>query len=760
MGELFNIQMETDESEWTSKTVGAGQSLARSTSAGQEGSVAGARLVMATQNAAYFKKSFTAIATTDFRFKVAFSDFAALTMATGNTYEAARVRNLGDVGTKFWLEVNDNSGTTRVRTGMFDDNSSTVNGSYVNWPGSPPAWVELHCHKATGASNNDGYLDLYFEDTLVDHKTGLDIYTSFNFDTLLVGGVAGIDAGTSGTLDFDNVVANDDGSAIGSLVPPTTAPVADAGADEVGTFGTPVNKTDMGGSDVDTDIISALLESAEGTLITVNVGGSGATVTDNGTDSVLIEGDQTQVLAALADVDFSFADPGWDSPWSTPPVVSVAEVITLTLTDSGALEDVDTFTLSWAKAAGDDTVSIVTSGLTLAQLNAWLQAVLYDPITDSLDAQAAYLEVTSDSPATDSKIVPIAIQDIANTPPIADAGPDQAVLVGVAVQLDGSGSNDADGDALTYLWTIVQAPEGSTAAFSDATLINPTITPDLPGVYLLALFVNDGTETSDGDQIQLTVSLSPEDAPLVADALDATFFPKSRVPLVKGDKRQTDGTVVPSLDLVWKYPKDLYDIAVDWSGKHVLPGGATAAAAVDVTITDPSLGSPNDVTSTILSSEAVDALVSIGTVQSGTIGKAYTVRHRTTFDNGRFLNKYVTLQIHNPRSAPHQLFKYPDEEFDVPLLWTGRAPRGATAFGALVVKAYDASDVDVTDDYIVLIDGDSGKAVGTLSEKGFSVARITGGVGGEQILLEFAQSFDNLRTFHEYALLTVRIPPA
>ena len=36
-----------------------------------------------------------------------------------------------------------------------------------------------------------------------------------------------------------------------------------------------------------------------------------------------------------------------------------------------------------------------------------------------------------------------------NTPPLASAGPDQTVYVGDTVQLDGSGSSDADGDPFT-----------------------------------------------------------------------------------------------------------------------------------------------------------------------------------------------------------------------------------------------------------------------------------------------------------------------
>ncbi len=49
--------------------------------------------------------------------------------------------------------------------------------------------------------------------------------------------------------------------------------------------------------------------------------------------------------------------------------------------------------------------------------------------------------------------------------PVADAGPDQSVTTGATVTLDGSGSTDADGDSLTYSWSLTSVPTGTALLF-------------------------------------------------------------------------------------------------------------------------------------------------------------------------------------------------------------------------------------------------------------------------------------------------------
>lgn len=96
-----------------------------------------------------------------------------------------------------------------------------------------------------------------------------------------------------------------------------------------------------------------------------------------------------------------------------------------------------------------------------------------------------------------------------NTPPVADAGSDQAVIyVGSTIQLDGTQSYDIEGDTITYNWAVLSKPEGSTAELSDVTSPNPTFLADVHGDYTIELVVSDGTSSSTTDQVIITLGNS------------------------------------------------------------------------------------------------------------------------------------------------------------------------------------------------------------------------------------------------------------
>ena len=91
-----------------------------------------------------------------------------------------------------------------------------------------------------------------------------------------------------------------------------------------------------------------------------------------------------------------------------------------------------------------------------------------------------------------------------NTPPVANAGPDQTVAVNDKVTLNGSNSSDGDGDELTFTWSFTARPAGSLAILSDPHAVKPTFRVDRPGIYTLRLVVNDGNANSEPDSVTIS----------------------------------------------------------------------------------------------------------------------------------------------------------------------------------------------------------------------------------------------------------------
>ncbi len=117
----------------------------------------------------------------------------------------------------------------------------------------------------------------------------------------------------------------------------------------------------------------------------------------------------------------------------------------------------------------------------------------------SRGAFSATLTVWDAGGQNDTDVVTI---DVVNRPPVADAGTDRSAAKHVALQLDGTGSDDPDSDPLAYAWTQVAGPPVSLTGVDTAT---PTFTPTASGAYAFQLTVDDGWGGTASDVVNVTV---------------------------------------------------------------------------------------------------------------------------------------------------------------------------------------------------------------------------------------------------------------
>ena len=90
------------------------------------------------------------------------------------------------------------------------------------------------------------------------------------------------------------------------------------------------------------------------------------------------------------------------------------------------------------------------------------------------------------------------------------------MFTGDTVTLDGSGSGDADGDALTFKWSFTYLPPGSAATIANADSGIASFVPDVEGTYVVQLVVKDRETASVPGTRVVTVASTPLECALTA----------------------------------------------------------------------------------------------------------------------------------------------------------------------------------------------------------------------------------------------------
>ncbi len=268
--------------------------------------------------------------------------------------------------------------------------------------------------------------------------------------------------------------------------------------------------------------------------------------------------------------------------------------------------------------------------------------------------------ITAPSPLPPVVIAPPSpLPPAVNAAPVANAGPNQNVLVGSTVTLNASASTDANSDALTYAWVLNARPPGSTSSLNGATAVKPTFIADAPGTYVATLVVNDGKANSTASTV--TINVVTGNAAPVANAGNAQSVAIGLVTLDGSASSDADGD---PLSYAWT-------LTSRPPGSAALLGGATTVRptftadfagsyVVSLVVQD---GKVSSATSTVL----VTATLA-GTWQTQSTHKVFTALAVASDDTSnpmrgyyRWRNQELVPQANPPLEA-YQRYRWKDLE--------------------------------------------------------------------------------------------------
>jgi hypothetical protein len=403
MAELRNVHLASDFSEADVSATSSGD-LAHSSEAGLGGTTGGARCVIDDTNEKYLGFDFTAISSTDFTARWYVSGLEDLTMASDEFAHGVVLRT-GGTSRKAWLSFRNLAGQRQIGTNLRNDAGTTISGTHINWPSPAPEYLQIHIKKATnGTGADDAFMDLYFEDEVQEtaRVSGVDCFDHFTFDQLRVGAGSAdgpLDAGTSGTIDFDEIAIRNDDTLPGST---SSAPVNTVPGTQTCVFGTQKSVTGTSVADSDSDLATIRVQQTGNATCTLTLSGCTVTAGALDTNDFTISGTQANLNTAIGTLKTDNAEVLGTRAAST--------TITITSTDDEAASDADTITCNWAIETGVGTKSLKLTG-TATQINAALATLEWTPTTDFVGTTQVSMYSLTSTPLDDTDTFDIVVNE-------------------------------------------------------------------------------------------------------------------------------------------------------------------------------------------------------------------------------------------------------------------------------------------------------------------------------------------------------------
>jgi hypothetical protein len=273
--------------------------------------------------------------------------------------------------------------------------------------------------------------------------------------------------------------------------------------------------------------------------------------------------------------------------------------------------------------------------------------------TFTADVAGTYIVslVVNDGKANSTQVTVSVYSNVNNSAPVANAGNNQSITVGSVVNLDGTGSTDANRDALTYKWSLSNVPTGSGATLNSTISPNPRFTADMTGTYTAILIVNDGKVDSLSSVVVITASAA-NSAPVANAGLAQSVKLNDTVTL--------DGTLSTDANndfltykwaLITKPTGSSAMLSSITTSKPTFKADVAGTFVASLIVNDGKVDSPAVATTVSVSSANADPIANAGSNQNVTVGTAVTLDGTNSSDANRDQLTYRWVMMSKPTGS-------------------------------------------------------------------------------------------------------------